>query len=296
MNNQNKAKDIVEELNILYSLFENKKNIFEFNEEILLRYLAIQESLPFQNYFKNQFIRFIDKDSLKKHLFLQKEKCNFDLLDSLILKIKNENQINDTTNSKSRSQKNSKNSKDLQLRNKLNSKGKSKIDINPNNKSQENSKNNSTSNISLDMGSLKQKLSNKDDEIDEIIIQKENFLNQIINQNSESKDKRLKYFVDIDNLYGTQFENAGIIYIFELLNCLSVKQDFYFYYNLEIDTSSYNSEFRNRKLNEIGDIQLDFVISDLKIIDLINMLIYLSPNIIDLKNLKKYPFKKGIDF
>ena len=28
MNNQNKAKDIVEELNILYSLFENKKNIF----------------------------------------------------------------------------------------------------------------------------------------------------------------------------------------------------------------------------------------------------------------------------
>ena len=43
-------------------------------------------------------------------------------------------------------------------------------------------------------------------------------------------------------------------------------------------------------------MEIDFVISDVRIIDFINMLIYLFPNILDLNNLKKFPFKDGMNF
>ena len=119
-------------------------------------------------------------------------------------------------------------------------------------------------------------------------------MNQIINENNESNKNRLTYFVDTNNLSGNKFEKAGIIYIFELLNCLSIKQDFNFYYDIVIKEDKFKKIFKN--LDKVRGIQLDFVINDLKIIDLINMLIYLYPNIIDLNNLKENPFVKGMDF
>ena len=106
----------------------------------------------------------------------------------------------------------------------------------------------------------------------------------------------LSYFVNTNNLSGEQFEKAGIKYIFQLINCISFKQDFHFYYNIVINSNNLNKVFDKYNLISIEKVQLDFIISDLKIVDLINMLIYLYPNIINLQNLKKNPFKKEMDF
>ena len=50
--------------------------------------IDIKEEIPFSQYFKNQIIRFIKKDSLEKYLFLKKEEqYDFNILKSIILNI-----------------------------------------------------------------------------------------------------------------------------------------------------------------------------------------------------------------
>ncbi len=44
----------------------------------------MQESLPFQIYFKNQIIRLTKADSIKRYLFLKKEKHDLDLMVQLL--------------------------------------------------------------------------------------------------------------------------------------------------------------------------------------------------------------------
>ena len=53
----------------------------------------------------------------------------------------------------------------------------------------------------------------------------------------------LSYFVDINNLSWEQFEKAGIKYIFQLINCISINQDFCFYYNIDINSNNLNKVF-----------------------------------------------------
>lgn len=265
---------------------------FKFKNYNLLKYLAIQDTIPFQTYFENQFIRIIEKDSLKKHLIFRREEIDFNIIDFFITKIHNEQvdnskkqienikEIKHSREEKSRIQTNDSNNKSLKK-----------------NKTKNDSTKNNTSNISFNMAIIQQKLdAKKEEEIEELISQKENLLEQIINENNESKKNRLIYFVDTNNLSGEQFEKAGIKYIFELINCLSVKQDFYFYHDIKLNSDILNSILKKNKLNEINNAQLEFVISDLRIIDFINLLIYLYPNILDLNNLKQNPFTKGMDF
>jgi hypothetical protein len=85
--------EICQVLENLNKKFDSKKDIFQFNKKILVNYLLIKESLPFQIYFKNQFIRLIKADSIKRYLFLTKEKHDLDLTDSIIKTIENENKI-----------------------------------------------------------------------------------------------------------------------------------------------------------------------------------------------------------
>ena len=416
-----KVNEFIKELENLCQEVVKKEDFPKFKRNNLLKYLSIQESLPFQTYFKNQFIRLIKKDSLKKHLFLNKEEENPNLIDSIIAKIQieekkfkensskvdisidskdNNNQIhlidkNDKSthavNSKEKNYKkdnnnqiknsidkndnsihtrNSKEKKDKdkkdnnnQIENLINKNDNSSHSVNSKEKKDNNNqiefsinkndnsshtinskeknykkdnnnqlefsinkndnsiqkvnskkkKNNlainkslknstskddskSFSNISFNMNIIKEKLEQKKNDIDEIISQKENLLSQIIHENNESNDDRISYFEDTNNLSGEQFESGGIKFIFDLLNCISVKRDFNFYYNIKIKCNFLNNIFVKYKLNEVNEVQLDFVISDLKILDFINMLIYLYPNIIDLNYLKNNPFEKGMDF
>jgi len=84
--------------------------------------------------------------------------------------------------------------------------------------------------------------------------------------------------------------------MFDLINCLSINQDFFFYYNIKIKSEKINPTFEKYNLKKVSDIQLDLVIYDLKIIDLVNLLIYLYPNILDFRNLKRKPFEKNMTF
>ena len=327
----------------IQNLFDNflSEDSFRFKNNILLKYLTMQESLPFQTYFKNQFVRLIKKDSLKKYLFLKKIKENPDIINSLIENINNKKKQIKQNNNKSIYPYNKKynlnnieNSKDKQhaqsmindsnnkinnnniieiLNDKKNSKSMNEKsdDKQFNNSNVENSNDrkykkendkdesksiiDNSSNMSFNMNIFQGKLQKKVEFIEEIISQKQNLLNQIINENNEPTEHRVKYFDDLNYLSGIQFESAGIKYIFQLLNCLSLKQDFNFYYNIDINSNILNKVFEKYKLKEVQKVQLDFVISDLKIIDFVNMLIYLYPNIIDLNNLIKKPFEKGMD-
>ena len=65
----------------------NKKNI-------LMNYLAIQESIPFQNYFKNLIVGLIKEDLLEKNLFFKKEKADDNLINIIITNIQNEEKKN----------------------------------------------------------------------------------------------------------------------------------------------------------------------------------------------------------
>ena len=223
---------------------------------------------------------------MKKHLFLRKEKEDLNLIKSIIeniyieeeLKLENQKKSDSTDNS------NIKDSSDKDNTKIQDSKG----------TSTKKKDSQSFSLLSININAIKQKLEENQEDIEEIISQKEYLLNQIINENNKSNKNRLTYFVDTNNLSGIKFEKEGIKYIFELLNCLSIKQDFNFYYDIVIKEDKFKKIFKN--LDEVREIQLDFIINDLKIIDLINMLIFLYPNIIDLNNLKENPFVKGMDF
>ena len=315
----------------------------ECNKNILLKYSGIQESLPFQIYFQNEFSNLIKKDLFKKEFFLKEEKDDIDIIGSInntiVKDIEEKNQrkeekkqreeekkkreeekkikkeekkqkrdnknliMSDNNNSlKNLSNDDENNNKDLQ-NNDFNI---SNIDSSNNNSSiiqsftsinnsitENTSKNNiNDSDLSYMMDIVQEKLQQNMNNIDEIILEKEKLFNQIINENNESKDNRLIYFEDTNNLLGSQFENSATKYIFELINCLSPTRDFSFYYNVTLKSEHLNKIFIKKGLNEIkGNIQLDFVIRDLRIIDLMNILVYLYPNIINLNGLKKAPFK-----
>ena len=337
--------DICKRFDDIYDKIANKEDLFKLKKKVLLNYLEIKEEIPFSQYFKNQIIRFIKKDSLEKYLFLKKEEqYDFNILNSIIANIINEgkkklekkitfinnkdviidtknsidkSEIKETSNNLSESEiiETSKNPNKSEIINSNNNLNKSEI-INSNNrinksiiirsinkkdknivKNKTKKKNDSTntSSMSINMNVMREKLIQNQEDIDELLSQKEYLLNLIVNENNESNDKRLKYFVDTNNLSGEKFEKSGIKYIFELLNCLSIKQDFYFCYDVEVKAENLNNIFSKNELDEIPNIQIDFVISDLRIIDLINMLIYLYPNIIYLNNLKEKPFKKGMN-
>ena len=281
------AENVCKEFDKLYNKAIQKEDFFKFKKKILLNYLSIQEQIPFEQYFKNLIVRLIKEDSLKKHLFLKKEKVDLNLIESIIEKILIEEEL------KLKNQKKNDDSIDNNNTNNLNDTDNTKIK-DSNDKKMEKNDSQNFSLLSIDMKAIKQKFEENQEDIEEIISQKEYLLNQIINENNESNKNRLTYFVDTNNLSGNKFEKAGIKYIFELLNCLSIKQDFNFYYDIVIKEDKFKKIFKN--LDEVKGIQLDFVINDLRIIDLINMLIYLYPNIIDLNNLKEKPFEKGMDF
>ena len=277
------SQEICKIFEVLYKQIENKEDYFKYQPKILLKYAQIIETIPFQIYFKNQFIRLLKKDSIKKHLFLKRVNSNYDnVFKSIIFSMEENEKV----------QKEKEEPQNNQL-----SKEKEKSKTNKNkNKINDNTNDSHISNISFNMKIVEQKLEKKIEDIDEIISQKYSLLNQIINENNESNNFMLTYFDDINNLIGGAFEQSSVKFIFEIINSLSLNQDFYFHYNIRIKSEQINSIFRKYGLKEVNDIQIDFAIYNLKVIDLVNMLIYLFPNIIDFNNLKLYPFEKNMNF
>lgn len=59
---------IKKEIETLCQKVENKKDFFPFKPKMLLSYVAIKDSIPFEIYFKNQFKRLIKNNAVKKNL------------------------------------------------------------------------------------------------------------------------------------------------------------------------------------------------------------------------------------
>ena len=239
----------------------NNKDI-KFNKNNLLQYLSIQDLLPFNIYFQNEFGRIMKKDSLKNKLFLNIDSGEkVDILNYIKENIKKEFE---EKNKKIESEEKTLAYKKYVKNNKTKEKNTKKIiqscdnktninilndNINNNNKlfntnSNYNSSNNSTndknkslhdSTLSIMMDLIKEKFDKNMNDIDNLILkQKQNILKKIIDEYKFSESGRLTYFNDTNNLSGDQFEYAGIKYIFELLNCISSTRDFNFYTNIKI--------------------------------------------------------------
>ena len=125
-NNENSNDSIYEGVDKLYNQVVQKENFLNYDKNNLLNFLSIKESVPFQIYFKNQFIRLIKADSLEKHLIFKIKKENFNLIDSII-KI-NQSEIKNNFEKQN----------ELQPKNKENKKEDSNININIPNKEETN--------------------------------------------------------------------------------------------------------------------------------------------------------------
>ncbi len=274
-------------IHFLYEKIVNTKENISPNPELLMNCVKLQDSIPFELYFYNQFKYLIKRNSVKKFLSFKKEKKG------------NENEFIDLMIKKGEMKKKKKSSlftyksKNNQHNQIYQIKPSEKVIFNSNSSS---NKSYINSNLSFSLSKIQDKIMKKEEDVNEIILQKENFINEIINENNISKKGRISYFDDTNNLNGNSFEQFSIKFMFELIKCLSVKQDFLFYHNVEVKSEQLNDIFRKNNLKEINDCQIDFEIINLRIYDLINLIIYLFPNCMKLDFLKKTPFQKEMNF
>ena len=316
-------------LNVIKKNVQEDKICFKYKPNILSKYMNLKDSPPFESYFKKQFLRIIRNNTNKYSFFTKAGKIqDTSLLESIIFKIKESSQskikfidnskntikvsdITNTNKNNSISKANNTNNNDKKYNvensnnniadniNNINSNNgnlyNDKISNNNNSKKNKKNKNslNNNSNIGHKSKVIEQKLTQKSEEIQEIIFQQESFLSQIIRENNE-KDEEITY--NRNNIRGRSYENYIIQFIHDLLNCFSSKDEFNYYNNKTIKTEVINKIFRKYQLEEIEDIELDFEIVNLKIRDFIDILIYLFPNYINLGNLKMKPFEKNMDF
>lgn len=107
--------------------------------------------------------------------------------------------------------------------------------------------------------------------------------NQIKEINVEDlryKEKNsIKFYEDTNNVAGTVFEYDTINYIFKHLYSISKNKDFSVIYNWSPDKGKINSIFSKYSLYEIEQIQFDFLIKNIHINDLLQLLIDFYPGI-----------------
>ena len=277
-------KKLNQNINLLHDKIMNITENISPNPELLMNYIKLQDSIPFELYFNNQFKYLIKRNSVKKFLSFKKEKKEKEN-EFIDIMIKNGEMKNKGSLFKYKSKNNQ--------QNQINQ-------INPSEKVKFNSNSSSNksfinSNLSFSLSKIQDKIVKKEEDINEIILQKESFINEIINENNISKKGRINYFDDTNNLNGNSFEQFSIKFIFELIKCLSVYQDFLFFHNIEVKSEKLNDIFKKNNLKEINDCQIDFQIINLRIYDLLNLIIYLFPNCMKLDFLKKTPFQKEMD-
>ena len=109
-------------------------------------------------------------------------------------------------------------------------------------------------------------------------IKKEKVIKEINLSNDEKKEKNLiKFYDEISNIEGASFEFDTIKFIYQRLLSVSEDKNYSLLYDFRIKKEQLNKIFKDNKLFPIDDIQMDFVIINLKISDLIKLLIDLFP-------------------
>lgn len=109
-------------------------------------------------------------------------------------------------------------------------------------------------------------------------IKKEKVIKEIGLSNDEKKDKNLiKFYDEISGLEGAIFESDTIKFIFNRLLSISNDKKYSLIYDFKLKKEELNKIFNENKLFPIDDIQMDFAILNLKISDLIKLLIDIFP-------------------
>ena len=109
------------------------------------------------------------------------------------------------------------------------------------------------------------------------------FKNLVIKKNINFHDNKevkvIRYYEDNYELAGTNFEIDTVYYLFKILFSISPKNDFSILYNLTPDIDKINPIFGKYGLFIIKKIQFDFMIVNLRISDLIKLIIDIYPGI-----------------
>lgn len=96
----------------------------------------------------------------------------------------------------------------------------------------------------------------------------------------KKKKKKLKFYEDILGLEGNSFECDTIKFIFKCLLSISDDKHFSFFYDFTQNKEKKNQIFEQNNLFSVDEIQMDFLFTNLKISDLIQLLIDIFPLIL----------------
>ena len=98
-------------------------------------------------------------------------------------------------------------------------------------------------------------------------------------ENYEDNKNKIRFFDEASTVNGMSFEYDSINYIFKLLFKISTSKTFSLMYNVSPEINKINTIFEKYNLFIIDKIQMDFIIINLKISELIELLISLYPGI-----------------
>ena len=122
---------------------------------------------------------------------------------------------------------------------------------------------------------LKPKEEQKSKKVKKIIVTKKD----IDFEDYEDNKNTIRFFDEASTINGMPFEYDTINYIFKLLFKISTSKTFSLMYNVSPEMNNINTIFEKYKLFIIDTIQMDFIIINLKISELIDLLISLYPGI-----------------
>ena len=276
----------IEKLEDFCQNIEKDKNLSNIEPIISLKYINLQDSLPFDFYFKNFLYQILIRTPSIKRVFLKSKNISntFNIIEELNCFMekfpKKAMSINLDNKEKENNQK-------VYLQKTTENNNKSNLSKNKTNKSIEN--------IHL----LKMEKLKEYSNIDSYYLNKQNKDLDKIKEgyNKFPHNNRINYFDVTNKMKGDSFEYSTIKYIFELLNCISKNNDFHFYTNIKPDVNKINRIFKEHKINtEIKDIQIDFCIYNLLFTDFVNLIIYLSKNIFNYSKLKSNIFNHEITY
>jgi len=216
----------------IYDEIEMSDKIYQIEPLILFKYLNIQELIPFEIFVKNALYRIASNDSLKQYIFLKPNiiSPNFNIIDEINEHIRRLTNLKNLKKNVQKSkqtmgQDTTKNMKENNQK-KLLEKTIGSIDLTKTDKSESNLTGNLKCSFS---GLFKLKINEEDILNKELTDYQKNVENKLSNDAKESTEARIKYFDDCNGLIGSSFENSSKKYIFELLNCISMNRDFFFF-------------------------------------------------------------------
>ena len=160
-----------------------------------------------------------------------------------------------------------------------------------NGKKEEDKKDNSINVINLQEGKdklnvFKSELSDNANKLDNLndnskennqSTKKEKVIKEINFSKDEMEKNQIKFYDELSGLEGGSFEADTIKFIFARLLSISKDKNYSLLYDFKPDKKQLNAIFKRNHAFEIDDIQMDFVILNLKVSDFIELLIDIFP-------------------